>query len=82
MDTRRKRARLALAYAFEVLRLAEIVSFTTVANRRSRQVMQRLGMCHDARGDFDQTALPGHRLQSHELHQRSREDCPSAASVR
>jgi len=82
MDTRRKRARLALAYAFEVLRLAEIVSFTTAANRRSRQVMQRLGLCHDVRGDFDQPALPGHRLQFHVLHQRSREDCSSAASVR
>jgi len=74
-------ARLALAYSFEVLRLAEIVSFTTVANRRSRQVMQRLGMHYDRRGDFDHPALPGHPLQPHVLYRLSREDFRAAAPV-
>jgi RimJ/RimL family protein N-acetyltransferase len=37
-------AREALRIGFEVLGLEEIVSFTVVANRRSRAVMERLGM--------------------------------------
>jgi ribosomal-protein-alanine N-acetyltransferase len=45
-------ARAALAHGFEAIGLDEIVSFTTVANGRSRRVMERLGMTHDAAGDF------------------------------
>jgi ribosomal-protein-alanine N-acetyltransferase len=45
-------ARAALAFGFEELGLSEIVSFTTVANERSRRVMERLGMTHDPAGDF------------------------------
>ena len=37
-------AREALRIGFEELGLAEIVSFTSIANRRSRAVMERLGM--------------------------------------
>jgi RimJ/RimL family protein N-acetyltransferase len=37
-------ARAALAVAFHDLKLKEIVSFTAVLNRRSRAVMERLGM--------------------------------------
>jgi RimJ/RimL family protein N-acetyltransferase len=39
--------RAGLAYAFEVLGAAEVVAFTEVGNRRSRAVMERLGMRYD-----------------------------------
>ena len=65
-------ARLALDYGFDVLQLREIVSFTAVANVRSRAVMQRIGMRHDADGDFDHPRLaPGHRLRRHVLYRLS-----------
>jgi RimJ/RimL family protein N-acetyltransferase len=62
-------AHLALAYGFGPLALSEIVSFTSVTNRRSRAVMERLGMHRDAEEDFDYPALPeGHRLRPHVLY--------------
>lgn len=65
-------ARLALDYGFGVLQLREIVSFTAVANVRSRAVMERIGMRHDAAGDFDHPRLaPGHRLRRHVLYRLS-----------
>jgi RimJ/RimL family protein N-acetyltransferase len=65
-------ARLALDYGFRVLRLQEIVSFTAVANVRSRAVMERIGMRHDAAGDFDHPRLaPGHHLRRHVLYRIS-----------
>lgn len=66
-------ARLAAAYGFETLGLAAIVSFTAVANRRSRRVMEKLGMQHRPEDDFDHPRLPGHRLQRHALYRLTRE---------
>ena len=65
-------ARLALAYGFDVLGLPEIVAFTTVANLRSRRVMDRLGMRWRPEDDFDHPNLPGHPLQRHVLYRLSR----------
>jgi len=66
-------ARAALAFGFETLRLDEIVSITVPANRRSRRVMEKLGMTHDASGDFDHPLLPeGHRLRRHVLYRIAR----------
>ena len=65
-------ARLALAYGFDVLRLAEIVSYTAAANERSRRVMERIGMRRRVEDDFDHPALPGHRLQAHVLYRIAR----------
>ena len=66
-------ARAALAVGFDDLRLDEIVSFTAVGNRRSRAVMERIGMTHDPGEDFDHPALPdGHRLQRHVLYRLRR----------
>jgi len=50
-------ARAAVAFGFRELDLDEIVSLTTVANERSRRVMERLGMTHDAAEDFDHPGL-------------------------
>jgi RimJ/RimL family protein N-acetyltransferase len=51
-------ARAVLAFGFEQLRLAEIVSFTAPHNLRSRRVMERLGMTRNPLDDFDHPALP------------------------
>ena len=61
-------ARRALAVAFTDYGLAEVVSFTSVANVRSQAVMRRIGMTRDPAGDFDHPRVPAnHRLQRHVL---------------
>ena len=66
-------ARCALGFAFQELNLPEIVSFTVPANVRSWKVMERLGMTHDPRDDFDHPRLPeGHPLRRHVLYRISR----------
>lgn len=58
-----------LAHGFGALKLAEIVSFTTVGNHRSRAVMQRIGMRRDPAGDFLHPGLPeNHALRPHVLY--------------
>jgi RimJ/RimL family protein N-acetyltransferase len=62
-------ARAALDAAFGELGLSEVVSFTVTGNTRSRRVMERLGMRHDAREDFDHPNVPeGHPLRRHVLY--------------
>lgn len=62
-------ARASLDAAFRELGLAEVVSFTATTNERSMRVMERLGMRHDEREDFDHPALPeGHALRRHVLY--------------
>lgn len=46
-----------LAFGFEALGLAEIVSFAVASNRRSTAVMERIGMKRDASADFDHPAI-------------------------
>lgn len=65
--------RAALAYAFGELGLAEVVSFTTLANTRSRAVMERLGMSRDPAGDFEHPRIAaGDPLRPHVLYRISR----------
>lgn len=67
-------ARAALAVGFEQLALDEIVSFTALPNRRSRAVMERIGM-HNAHADFEHPAVPeGHPLRMHCLYRIRRDD--------
>ena len=62
-------ARLALGYGFGTLALSQVVSFTSVANHRSRAVMERLGMRRDPAEDFDYPSFPeGHPLRWHVLY--------------
>ncbi len=62
-------ARASLEFGFGELGLQEIVSFTTVANQRSRAVMERLGMSHDPGEDFLHPAIvPGHPLAPHVIY--------------
>ena len=46
-------AAAALRYAFEELRVSEVLAFTPCANVRSRRVMEKLGMTRDPADDFD-----------------------------
>jgi RimJ/RimL family protein N-acetyltransferase len=66
-------ARAALGFAFDELGLEQVVSFTAVANHRSRLVMERLGMSHDSADDFDHPSLPGSPIERHVLYRLRRE---------
>jgi RimJ/RimL family protein N-acetyltransferase len=62
-------ARAIVRYAFDILRVEELVSFTVPANVRSRRVMEKIGMTCDARDDFDHPNLTeGHLLRRHVLY--------------
>ena len=65
-------ARSVLGYAFDELKLDEIVSFTTVENWRSRRVMERIGMTRDASGDFDHPNVTDERIRPHVLYRLAR----------
>lgn len=63
----------ATAYAFEVLCLEELVSFTAATNERSRRLMERLQFQHDSRDDFNHPKLDeNHPLSHHVLYRRKR----------
>lgn len=51
-------AKAALRYAFETLKLDEIVSMASMKNMRSRHVMEKIGMHHDPKDDFDYPEFP------------------------
>ena len=66
-------ASAVLAHAFGPLGLDGAVSFTAPANRRSRRVMERLGMTRSPENDFEHPSLPaGHPLRPHVLYRLSR----------
>jgi len=76
-------ARLVVDFGFRRLRLPEIVSFTTVANWRSRRVMERLGMRHDPIDDFEHPRIaPGHALRMHVLYRLLATDYDRAGGER
>lgn len=67
--------RASLAHGFGELGLEEIVSMTTVRNRRSRAVMERLGMSRDPADDFEFPLLPpGDPLRPHVLYRLRRSE--------
>lgn len=64
-------AHAAIRDGFDRCGLEEIVSFTVVANLRSRRVMERLGMTFA--GEFEHPDLPeGHPLRRHLLYRLRR----------
>ncbi len=68
-------ARRCLDYGFRDKHLAEIVSFTAVANLRSQALMARIGMTHDPAQDFPHPWLAaGHPLQAHVFYRMTQEE--------
>lgn len=66
-------ASAAVSFGFAERDLAEIVSFTAQVNRRSRAVMERLGMHRDPAEDFEHLSLAEtDPLRSHVLYRLSR----------
>jgi RimJ/RimL family protein N-acetyltransferase len=66
-------ARAVVRYAFETLRLEEIVAITAPANVRSRRVMEKIGMKHVPELDFDHPRIAeGHALRRCVLYARAR----------
>lgn len=68
-------AHAALEFAFQTLKISEVVSFTAAINRPSRLVMERLGMSN-TQNDFDHPAIPKfdppHPLARHVLYKITR----------
>jgi ribosomal-protein-alanine N-acetyltransferase len=73
-------ARACLAFGFGQLGLEEIVSFTSVVNERSQQVMRKIGMQRDPADDFEHPRVPlGSALRPHVLYRLRREGGPAAS---
>jgi RimJ/RimL family protein N-acetyltransferase len=74
-------ARAAIAFGFSVVGLTEIVAMTTVANARSRRVIERVGMTRSPADDFDHPNIPvGHPLRRHVLYRLTAADWTSTRS--
>jgi RimJ/RimL family protein N-acetyltransferase len=74
-------ARAVTRFAFDEMALAELVSFTSVGNARSRTVMERLGMTSDPADDFDNpNVVAGSPLRRHVLYRLSRKGLGESAS--
>lgn len=75
-------AKESVRHAFEELGLGELVSFTAIRNERSRRVMAKLGMTHDATENFDHPKLPaGDPLRRHVLYRLTRERWADAGAL-
>jgi RimJ/RimL family protein N-acetyltransferase len=62
-------AQVALRYGFEELAQHEIVAYTAARNTRSRRLMERLGMTHDATEEFNHPQIDvGDPLAPHVLY--------------
>jgi 3-dehydroquinate dehydratase/shikimate dehydrogenase len=62
-------ARQVVRYAFETVKLNEIVAITVPANVRSRHVMEKIGMKHHPQLDFDHPRIAeGHPFRQHVLY--------------
>lgn len=66
-------ARCALKYAFKNLKLDEVVSFTAVANKRSRAVMERIGMVNSNQNFMHPNIAKNHPLSEHVLYKISKD---------
>ena len=74
-------ARVALVHGFADPAVARIAAITTLANRESWRVMERLGMTPDAGADFDHPAMPiGHPGRPHITHYITRAQFDAATA--
>jgi RimJ/RimL family protein N-acetyltransferase len=67
-------AKAVLDYAFTTLGLEDIVSFTVENNLASRRVMEKIGLHHDPKDDFNHPKLLGHKLERHVLYRLKRSE--------
>ena len=75
-------ARGALGVGFGTLELVEIVSYTALANLRSRAVMERIGM-RNMQQDFEHPAVPeNHPLRLHCLYRITRDEWSAQGAAR
>jgi len=75
----REAATESLRFAFEDLRLHQVVSFTVPLNKRSIRVMESIGMSRDLAGDFEHPRFaPRHPLRAHVLYRISRAAFPGS----
>ncbi len=74
-------AAAAIRFGFDALQLPEIVAFTVPGSRKSRRVMAKLRMLHDASGDFDHPRIPeGYPLRHQVLYRLTRDRGLSVAA--
>jgi ribosomal-protein-alanine N-acetyltransferase len=64
----------ALNYAFDILKLDEVVSFTVISNFRSRSVMERLGFSNTHQNFEHPDIQKGHPLSEHALYKITRDE--------
>ena len=74
-------AQAALKFAFEKLRLDEVVSFTSLNNRRSEAVMQRLHMVNTGNNFEHPSIAVGHPLREHLLYKITKAQWKAALSL-
>lgn len=68
-------AKAVLKYAFETIKLEEVVSMTARGNLRSQRVMHKIGLTYDPKDDFYHPNLSeGHPLRDHVLYRITRQD--------
>ena len=67
-------AKAILHYAFIELNLPEVISFTALINQPSRRVMEKIGLQHDEKNDFDHPEIESSsRLCRHVLYHLTRD---------
>lgn len=75
-------ATAARTHGFDTLGLAALVSYTAARNRRSRRLMERLGMSREPAEDFLHPLLdPGDPLAPHVLYRLERASTRSASDA-
>lgn len=76
-------AAASVQFGFERLSLPEIVANTVAGNTRSRRVMEKLGMSHEGRDDFDHPRISeGHPLRRQVLYRLSRDHWTAMEAAR
>lgn len=66
-------ARASLKFAFETLKLDEVVAFTAVINKHSQLIMQRIGMSDTQESFYHPMLDLNHRLAEHVLYKITRQ---------
>ena len=73
-------ARFVLHEAFEKFNLKEVVSFTAMPNKKSMRIMEKIGLSHDPKDDFDHPKLDkDHWLCRHVVYRMTKEQFSNKA---